>query len=1229
MPPPTISDGTYAKADITLSWGISPGSAVIQKPGDVRSSYPAGSEVTTNTGGTTFHGMVVKVSLSASGLSGETTQIDIADNRIHLQMDPIKGVWNITEVRADNPLTPGIDRQRRYWSIVPDDHRIQRKTWSDTPFTARQIVDQINADIGVAFAWTISDPDDLLESPVYEINANDGAKVGSVLAQICEQLGILLTVTGYNTLLFARKGTGDEPYLDPETVSAYGTGTAMSHVDTHVEVVGGRNVVQHNTLTLEPWWNAAYEIYLGEGPWLQRVQELWGDEWAAEPTDEAKAAFCGAKARTVTLREYVDKTGVGAYADYQWWGEVSRMEMPVWLYLRDIVFKAYRVPRDYTFSVPGTDELVPLESVEMHESLLAAMDWEPTTGDLSVKAAPSPPYPQWYPQDRMFVIAQAQPISVIDPRGHKMITAESQTAQRSIWQSKNNYTIDARPESFGIIFDDMLFVDDVDNPLILFPNQDKDGIAGDPAHPLFNVAVPNADYSITAANVRATIAWKVEKYLKSFGSGPRWGTAHAEGIAQHRVYQGGILYAEVPYPGGDLADDKAEAFAAGIILQDQTYDSGPKTRKGASGTELTGMIDRVTVSVNFEGGITETVDLTKERQPTTYFNERSLDRAAQQHDLYKDQRALQNEVWAMRSYGEEMRAIHRNRPDPLQAHADIQALMSAPIGNPHAGTQVVDIGATSRPAGQPMWRDPATGGIDASGVSLAGVVVSDASSGRAALATQGVVPVRVKGPFAAGDAVGVNGSNAYSEKNGERPVGTAQVDYTGTDTVLAPVRLTDEPDPFRREFDISVLSHSGLTVKVIDGTWMGIRKAGATDAGTPGAYHTLTVANGDKIYLKLDYHELTSAGTLDILAGATVPADVPSDGLFYRQLATVSVASGIISTPQTLWGPLEYAGRYQHLREFDVSPLRDSDPSVRIMAGTWMGIKGTGGLFSPGRGEYFALYVADGDTVYVKLDRYASALTYHAGVLPADAPEQGLFYTAIATISIAAGRITVEQTRWGPLEYLPGAHREFHIEPSSAYYVAIYNGTLFGSLPAGFSVNDSPIFTLAVANNDKIYAKVTWDRRVKANGDIVSTITTRTIEAAAAVPADDNLTATRHYLLATVTLGAGNIPVVSQSRWGPIDDLPGTAYSNYYTSGGSTAQTDFWDLTLTSKGKDTAAVDLAPTYDSIQLLAQGFARFVKSGNRLLIFVRNATLNSQGQITYVSAETKVFDEAVVN
>jgi hypothetical protein len=238
-----------------------------------------------------------------------------------------------------------------------------------------------------------------------------------------------------------------------------------------------------------------------------------------------------------------------------------------------------------------------------------------------------------------------------------------------------------------------------------------------------------------------------------------------------------------------------------------------------------------------------------------------------------------------------------------------------------------------------------------------------------------------------------------------------------------------------------------------------------------------------------------------------------------------------------------------------------------------------------------------------------------------------------------SGRILVSNTGWVvdltrlkvPASSQVQSQRQFHIVAAGASTVKIYNGTLFGQLPTGFSVNNSPMFTLPVANGDKIYAKVTWNRIVSAFGDIASTITTRTIEAAATVPTNDYLTATRHYQLATVTLGAGNIPVVAQSRWGPIDDLPGTASSNYWMPpdyGVTTEQTDYYDLLLTSKGKDTSAVDLAPTYDSIQMNDTGFVRIKKDGNKLMIFLRKVTINSVGQITYIAPEKLVFDETVI-
>jgi len=209
--------------------------------------------------------------------------------------------------------------------------------------------------------------------------------------------------------------------------------------------------------------------------------------------------------------------------------------------------------------------------------------------------------------------------------------------------------------------------------------------------------------------------------------------------------------------------------------------------------------------------------------------------------------------------------------------------------------------------------------------------------------------------------------------------------------------------------------------------------------------------------------------------------------------------------------------------------------------------------------------------------------------------------------------------------------REFHIEPSGASTVAIYNGTLFGSLPTGFSVNDSPLATLAVANGNKIYAKVTWDRTVGAFGTFGSTITTRTIEAAAAVPTNNNLTATRHYELATVAVTDAGTVSVSQTRWGPIGDLPGTAQYNYYLGYPATSTaiyTDYYDLLYSSKGHDTAGGDIAPTSDSVQTYNTGLARVLKDGNKLKIFIRNMTINSVGQITYIGPEVLQFDETVI-
>ena len=231
-----------------------------------------------------------------------------------------------------------------------------------------------------------------------------------------------------------------------------------------------------------------------------------------------------------------------------------------------------------------------------------------------------------------------------------------------------------------------------------------------------------------------------------------------------------------------------------------------------------------------------------------------------------------------------------------------------------------------------------------------------------------------------------------------------------------------------REFDVSVLDHSGPTVKVMAGTWMGTSSFGSTNIGTRRAYHTLTVANGDIIYVKFN----TNTWAVTVLAGATMPGNDEHIGLYYRSLAAVTIAAGVISIAQYVWGPFEYTMRFNDRREFDVEPFIGGASAVSVKGGTWMGVKGTG-IDPLTRSEYFGLNVVNGDTIYVHYNSYYNTLTYHAGAtMPADAPENAQFYARLATVTVTAGVVSVNQYRWGPIEHLPRQNVTYALDSSSS-----------------------------------------------------------------------------------------------------------------------------------------------------------------------------------------------------
>lgn len=750
-----------ASMELTYSWGLSPASASVTCPGIVTAAVGDGAVM--NLGGMTFHGIVSQNPVTAG--TGNSTELQLVDNRIKLMWDDIYAAWNNVDVREDNPLTPGIDRQKRFWHILEDDWDAQIKTWTDTPYTASQILDQIKDNSRRNNAWTLSKHAAQSE-PVYAIDANNGSKVGTVLQEISEQQGLVFTLVGENNLLWVRKGDGsvDAP---PDNCTDRRDGDALSNNDTNIRIVGDRNRYQDLPIVLEPDWVSAFEEFWAEPAWLKEVADkfdLTGDELA----DQAQLV---AKARSVTLREYVEVKG-DAYADQGTWGEVGRMEIPVWVYLQDIVWKAYRVPTTYTVNGIGRADL------EINDGLLASVEYTVDDGVLSYKSPAN-----YYPDAKAFVIAQGQPLDLLDPRTQGALTKDQLESARDLWSAQNRFNLDAK--NYVVIFEHAVFVPGTDDKaLFIFPNHDLVD-AGDP---LYNIAVPNADVEVAPAQVRASMVFSAERYSKRYGSGVRFGPKYVSALNYHALMVDGVFTSEVTYSDGHTVDDKSAAYAAVLTAQQAVYRSGGYTRHGAVGTVLSGTIDRVTVSLNISDALTERVEYSKERATGSFQQERELDRKGKERDLFPGQKSNLKDVERLDLIAKLSRELKRTSATPYGTAADV---MSKPVGGANNSFAIRDVGTDDDKAlaGQPAWTPGAT---DADAKAFGGIVVADGSTTHAACVTCGTVPVRIQGPFVVGDLVGAAADDRECKvevSDGWHAVGVVLANYAGSDIVVAPVQL--------------------------------------------------------------------------------------------------------------------------------------------------------------------------------------------------------------------------------------------------------------------------------------------------------------------------------------------------------------------------------------------------------------------------------------------------------
>lgn len=903
--------------NLVNQWGLSPASGTLTVVGD--GSVAEGDEISVSVGGFTFSGIVSSAVQSVN--QGTLWELAVLDYREHLKDETVYGFFNRPEIIEDDPATPGIDRKRRYVHLYPDDWGTYKLTRTEAPHTAKEILTKVFSAATLQYSWSLQDHPRLARKP-QQIDFETGKELGVVLQEILDTCGLVVTIED-TTLRFGVEGEGDIPPF-PANSRNRKLGQALPSRPSVINVVGDRNRYQLFNLPLTPSWNRLWESWWGEMQFLLKVEEWFG------PYGKTKAGLAkrAADARTVTVRQVVAKEGV-EYADYGMWGEVSRMEIPAWMYLQDILFKAYSLPASLTVNQ------TPLKSTALVESLILPVTYDAKSGKHQIDEET----PDQYLETKAFLTIQGQPLDVWDPTRSGEFEPNLLEEARTRWQANNRFDLDTK--NFTIIFQEAVFRDgEGDKSLLVFPNQDTDDIDDD----LRYIAVPNSAARIDPAPIYGSFCFEAERYAKSFGKGRRRDTIHQSDLRKDMV-RAASGDREVVYADGETADQKAQEIADLLLDGPTRILSGGYERIGEAGTTLTGAMSSVAISVTFSEGLTESVQFSNERGTLQWDSERELERKRKGAELFPGQHRLRDEARQLRETSLHLKAAQRQTQRHYQNLADTQM---RPVSNREPNPKLVSRSSTVQElrAGDCLWRK-SDGTIGAEGNEFVGVVIPSVVTGAdVPVARQGMVPVRVRGPVRAGDQVGCDDATDEADAShiatsgGGRMVGRACADYDGSDVILIPVMIGAPGDrPLRQ---LTMTAGDGVA-RIYYGQAYGMGIAGLIDGLTDGEWTDFAVSSETAFYLKIDFEPIPRSATiygsdaeettvwsvgsggtratiqLIQVTGGETPADVKptvnaetgvleDNGSYHVRLGTARLSGGSVTVSHDgIYGPLAIA----------------------------------------------------------------------------------------------------------------------------------------------------------------------------------------------------------------------------------------------------------------------------------------------------------------------------------
>ena len=389
-------------ANLTWAWGSEPATASLVYVSATPVSI--GAAVQLNIAGHTFYGVCKSDTPSVSS-KGHTRTLEFADNREYLDWDKVYCSFNA----SDDRIVDGV-RVKRYAHILPKNFNASLKTHTTTPYSARQILDFLFHAPTVEDDWLRAyHPEQRTALPV-QFDFTSGESLRSAVQRVTDAQGLVFSLIGGPfRLVWVRKGVGALPAF-PAASDDRQCGLALSGNPTRIRILGDRNLYQVHNIPVVPDWSRAWEQFFDPAKFIDHIYQvgasrtdltltndrgntrgfpagtLFKDIGSAQnnnspfdPEQMISRQLARALALDLTVSQYAELVQVDAFLDYRKFSTRSRNDMPAVLYIRQVLFRAFRFP-DGFFIVNAFGERIPAHSLAPAQKLVAKVTHDPVTG---------------------------------------------------------------------------------------------------------------------------------------------------------------------------------------------------------------------------------------------------------------------------------------------------------------------------------------------------------------------------------------------------------------------------------------------------------------------------------------------------------------------------------------------------------------------------------------------------------------------------------------------------------------------------------------------------------------------------------------------------------------------------------------------------------------------------------------------------------------------------------